>query len=563
MDSFINSEFEQHCGDILIPLEKIDNKGRYRGIFKKYPYEVVFYKGNAVKGEVNNPGIEEEEFKNKIWLQNCGYSLRIIEKCKERSDNKGNYKWICQFLGCDDFITANKEDIKKGTVYNKQIDKDFIGNFYPQTEDILQVIELSDKKIHTTPLYKCKFINHPFIIYETKNHILRGHIGNPQIELDELIGKEFPQNCGDSLIVLEKTTKKDNNGSFLWKCEFQKYPNIVFVGKNQILTGTTENHYLPWRNKESLIRTILENFNEKPTLEELAKYFGLSKSHIGLKIREFSLDNYIKYDFGNLQNNIVEFIKSIYFGKLLINKEILKNKEIDIYFPDLKLGLEINGNYWHSELYLKQTYHQEKSLLANNEGIILIHIWEWEWNEKQGIIKSLIKSKLGIFDKIIGARNCNIKNLSNKEYQEFCDENHLQGKCGARVKLGLFYKNELIQVMSFGSPRFTLDFEWEILRECSKLGYCVVGGKEKLWKYFIRNYHPNSVISYCDFSKFTGESYLKLGFKKERLNKPGFVWWDSKKNKTYWRNPYKNQEMAQIGYLKLFDAGQLVFIWSK
>jgi hypothetical protein len=116
----------------------------------------------------------------------------------------------------------------------------------------------------------------------------------------------------------------------------------------------------------------------------------------------------------------------------------------------------------------------------------------------------------------------------------------LQGECGAKIKLGLFFKEELVQIMSFGVPRFTNEFEYEIIRECSKQGYIIFGGKEKLWSYFIKNYNPNSVISYCDFSKFTGNSYLKLGFKKERLNKPGFIWWDSKIN-VFWRNPYKNK----------------------
>ena len=84
-----------------------------------------------------------------------------------------------------------------------------------------------------------------------------------------------------------------------------------------------------------------------------------------------------------------------------------------------------------------------------------------------------------------------------------------------------------------------------------------------MWSYFIKKYSPNSVISYCDFSKFTGDSYLKLGFKKERLNKPGFVWYDEKTNQVFWRNPYKNQEMNKKGYAKIYDCGQLVFSWNK
>ena len=113
--------------------------------------------------------------------------------------------------------------------------------------------------------------------------------------------------------------------------------------------------------------------------------------------------------------------------------------------------------------------------------------------------------------------------------------------------------------MSFSKPRFANNYEWEIIRECSKLRYCILGGKEKLWKYFLKNFNPSSVISYCDFSKFTGDSYLKLGFQKERLNKPGFVWWD--RNFIYWRNPSKHQEYKDK-YLKIYDCGQLVFVWN-
>ena len=116
--------------------------------------------------------------------------------------------------------------------------------------------------------------------------------------------------------------------------------------------------------------------------------------------------------------------------------------------------------------------------------------------------------------------------------------------------------------MSFGKPRFTDKYEWEIIRECSKLGYIIIGGKEKLWKYFLRKFNPNNCISYCDFSKFTGNSYLKLGFKLKQLNKPGFVWYDKVKDCVYWRNPSKHQEYKDK-YFQIYDCGQLVFEWYK
>ena len=99
----------------------------------------------------------------------------------------------------------------------------------------------------------------------------------------------------------------------------------------------------------------------------------------------------------------------------------------------------------------------------------------------------------------------------------------------------------------------------EIIRECSKLGYIIIGGKEKLWRRFLKDYLPNNCLSYCDFGKFNGHSYLKLGFKKERLNKPGFVWYDINSKQIYQRTPWKHNEYKD--FLKLYDCGQLVFSW--
>ena len=67
---------------------------------------------------------------------------------------------------------------------------------------------------------------------------------------------------------------------------------------------------------------------------------------------------------------------------------------------------------------------------------------------------------------------------------------------------------------------------------------------------------------HCNLINLSGISYSQLGFVKIRLNKPGFFWWDKNKNLTYLRNPWKNKEMKEK-YLKLYDAGQIVFSWIK
>ena len=35
----------------------------------------------------------------------------------------------------------------------------------------------------------------------------------------------------------------------------------------------------------------------------------------------------------------------------------------------------------------------------------------------------------------------------------------------------------------------------------------IVGGADKLFNYFIQNYQPQSIVSYCDTSKFEGAVY--------------------------------------------------------
>ena len=513
---FIGKEFLQKCGDILKVLRKSEVKKNntylFECEFKKYPYTFLAKKAHILQGCVNNPQIEQVEFVDKIWSQNCGDSLKILRKTEEQGKNK-HY------------------------------------------------------------LFECEFIKYPYKILTYKENIIRGLVMNPRIEEEEFIGKEYLQHCGSILKVLKKTDlKKNDKGNYLYKCQFLgDYPSEVYGRKGDILNGEINNPALPWKSKENLENYIKENFKDKkPTLQELSNSLKLSLSHISNIIGEFELSNCIFYFPDFLENFIKDFIISLNVNNIFFNKtfkeekEKIKYFELDIYLKSFNLGIEINGNYWHSSFKKTYSYHQDKSLFFKNKDIKVLHIFEYEWNDfnKQNIIKNIIKSKLGIFDKKIYARQCEIKEIDNIVYKNFCNKNHLQGYEGAKIKLGLYYKEELVQVMSFSSPRFTDKYEWEIIRECSKLGYCILGGKERLWKYFIRNYNSNSVISYCDFSKFSGDSYLKLGFENIRLNKPGFVWFDLNTGGVFSRSPNKHKEMKDK-YIQIYDAGQLVFVWNK
>ena len=95
---------------------------------------------------------------------------------------------------------------------------------------------------------------------------------------------------------------------------------------------------------------------------------------------------------------------------------------------------------------------------------------------------------------------------SLKEANDFLNLYHLQGGLMKQsICLGLYYNNELVELMTFGKPRYNKNYEYELLRLCSHKDYSITGGTQKLFKYFIDNYKPSSIISYCDIAKFTGD----------------------------------------------------------
>ena len=67
--------------------------------------------------------------------------------------------------------------------------------------DIIHIIKKSNKKTNNQPsyLWECEFIKYPCIVFASKDNIIKGKVINPQIEVDTIIGKKILQNCGDTL----------------------------------------------------------------------------------------------------------------------------------------------------------------------------------------------------------------------------------------------------------------------------------------------------------------------------------------------------------------------------
>lgn len=254
--------------------------------------------------------------------------------------------------------------------------------------------------------------------------------------------------------------------------------------------------------------------------------------------------------------------------------------EIDIISHKHRIGIEINGLYWHSDIYKDKDYHINKTKKLKALGYRLIHIFEDDWINKKEICKSIILNSLGKSLYRIFARNCIIKECSFIESKHFLQENHIQGSCVSKVRLGLFFKNELVSIMTFCGLRKSLGSLnkpncYELVRFCGKTHTNVIGAASKLFNFFIKNYKPNYIVSYCDKSRYTGDLYKKLGFTHILDTPPNYFY--IKDGKRYNRFSFRKSEilkmgaeksdteynfMAKSGYSRIYDCGSMKFEWS-
>lgn len=259
------------------------------------------------------------------------------------------------------------------------------------------------------------------------------------------------------------------------------------------------------------------------------------------------------------ENEIIDWLSSEYNGEII--KSYRDSLEIDIYLPQLKIGLEFNGLYWHSDVYKEKNYHKFKSEHFNKKGIRIFHIWEDDWIFKKDIIKSQILNLIGKSNRI-PARKCEVKIISDtKMSKDFLIKNHIQGHVSSIIKIGLFYDEELVSLMTFdkfeGRKKMKLR-EWNLNRFCNKLNYSVVGGFTKLLRFFINNYQPIKIISYSDSSWSSGKVYENSGFSctKEILPDYKYIIKDVRINKSRFRKNKTGMSERELKTNKIWDCGK-------
>lgn len=231
------------------------------------------------------------------------------------------------------------------------------------------------------------------------------------------------------------------------------------------------------------------------------------------------------------EQELLKWVKTIHpdatpinFNKLGIDNT---QREIDVYIPSIRLGIEFNGLLWHSEKYLKdKKQHEEKYKLCKKHNIQLITIFEHEWDSRKDQIKGYLESKIVKQNKIY-ARKCELLEISIDQSKKFLEKYHIQGSTGHEKAFGLFLDNNLLAVVTGGKHHRQGQNQYVLSRLCFKRGYTVVGGASRLikaLKSYAKTKNYKEMVSWSDNRWSNGNVYKNTNWSPEPLRRDYFYY---------------------------------------
>ncbi len=265
------------------------------------------------------------------------------------------------------------------------------------------------------------------------------------------------------------------------------------------------------------------------------------------------------------QENLAKWIEGLNMHVKRNDRSTLDNNlELDIHVPSKNIAVEYNGLYWHSHVNKSPMYHSNKTISSERAGIKLIHVFEDEWRQKQGIVKSIILSRLKLSQHNVGARKCVLKQITSQERREFFESNHLDGDTAATVAYGLFFQDVLVYAMSLRKPFHKSDKTMEVARCCPKMLHNVPGGLSRLIsiaKIWCKDKGIVKLMTYVDTRLGgTGIGYIKAGFKETNKTPPRFWWTDFVDR--FNRFKFKADSKNGLTEAAVAEAAGVVKIWG-
>lgn len=243
----------------------------------------------------------------------------------------------------------------------------------------------------------------------------------------------------------------------------------------------------------------------------------------------------------------IEFIKFItdnYSGETIKNSRVLNGKEIDIFLPELKIGFEFNGLYWHSDEFKNDNYHENKINLAKSMGVNLFHIYEDDWYYKKNIIKNDILRLLNPKEKI---EKINILESDEELSYLYISNNDLYDYEKSNLNICVSNQNnEIVSMMSLLKKGKDI---YEIIRLTGDDYF------DEIFNFFLNKYKPKTIFGNVNKDWNLYNFYERNNFIIESETEPSFQFILKGNNK---RTKEINL-LLEKQLLKIYDSGKIVY----
>ncbi len=192
-----------------------------------------------------------------------------------------------------------------------------------------------------------------------------------------------------------------------------------------------------------------------------------------------------------------DILSQLVNAKILYDDRItIKPKEIDIYFPEFKLGFEYNGQKWHeTEIGIKRD--NEKLIICKKKDILIITIKEYSLNYfkyEENIKKQLIDN-LDTINKrtnlIITKEDILNVIVSDNAFDSIMDFNDIKKICDEYIDYQKFRENEANILHILKKYRKLKEYTSHMVR--GKMGYKGYGDNKTLIKIEIDSIIYNSI----------------------------------------------------------------------
>lgn len=449
-------------------------------------------------GQSNNETFIVDDYHTKKYVNGDEYIFVVTDKHNDNFISKDIYNQG----GVLTTYIEKQYGIKTPTLYERRMYYMRSGNYWWEQW-------LTYTKIQKQTIKKCPYCNWDTIDIENKSGAFEQHLLKVHNITKADYLKEHPEDKPYFILANPSLNVKlfETNPNKYVTCKVCNQ-KMAFVNSNHLAThGMTSADYIKKFGIGGNICPELHNRMSENTRQT-----------------NINMNN---HPISSCEKEIIEYIKNLGFN-CISDRKILNGKELDIYVPEKNVAFEYDGLYWHCELYKDKSYHVNKTEECLKQNVKLYHIFEDEWQYKKEIVKSRIANILGVTETVIYARKCDIKIVPSHEANEFLAANHLQGKSVSSIRYGLYYNKELVSLMTFGKQRVinkrTKQHGCELLRFCNKMNTVVVGGASKLLHMFIKEFNPDSIISYADRRWSNGNVYEKLGFSLFNISSPSYYY---------------------------------------